>query len=259
MEQEVAAHRSRGYHSREKRLPSILSLITREQYEMITTDSDRPVVIQGSAGSGKTTVALHRLGWLLHEENSKAQAQNTRVIVMNKSLQAYVCATLPSMGISGVETVTFNSWALSIIRHATNGRAFFKSRELPRFIEEIKFSEGVLAALSLFVDRQTRGVSAAVTEKFSRRPQLLERWKQAHSKSSLPRLRDFIHDVKESNLGEGEKKKALGFLQTLLIGLEDHIGNLYDLLSDKDLLAGCFFLPAILRLLYPWSHEPILF
>ena len=244
VEQEVAVHRSRGRHSREKRLPSILSLITREQYEMITTDSDRPVVIQGSAGSGKTTVALHRLGWLLHEENSKARAQNTRVIVMNKSLQVYVCATLPSMGIRGVETVTFNSWALSIIRQATDGRAFFKFRELPGFIEEIKFSEGILAALSLFVDRQAQSVSAAVAEEFPRRPQLLEWWKQTHSKAPLPRLRDFIHDVRESDLDKGEKKKSLEFLQTLLTGLEDHIGNLYDLLSDKDLLTGCLALGA---------------
>ena len=72
VEDEIAAHRSRAAGSTEKRLPSILSLITKEQFELITSDSERPVIIQGSAGSGKTTVALHRLAWLLHEKNSLA-------------------------------------------------------------------------------------------------------------------------------------------------------------------------------------------
>ncbi|KMP10923.1 hypothetical protein UR09_04855 [Candidatus Nitromaritima sp. SCGC AAA799-A02] len=238
-EQEIAAHRSRGYQSREKRLPSILSLITREQFDMITTDPDRPVIIQGSAGSGKTTVALHRLGWLLHEDNSHASSGNTRVIVMNKSLQVYVCATLPSMGIQGVETVTFNSWALSIIRHATGGQAFFKFRELPGFVEEIKFSEGILIALSQLVDRQTREVDAAVEKEFFFHPQLLECWKQGSATAVLPRLNDFMHDVKTSDLPDKDKKKSLEFLQTVLVDQEDYVGNLYDLMSDKKRLASC--------------------
>ena len=112
VDSEIAAHRSRGLHSKSKSLPSILSLITKEQFELITTDPERPVIIQGSAGSGKTTVALHRLAWLLHEKNSNVKAEKTRVIVMNKSLAVYVSATLPSMGIDGVQTTTFNSCLL---------------------------------------------------------------------------------------------------------------------------------------------------
>ncbi|NIQ01403.1 MAG: hypothetical protein GWM98_14245, partial [Nitrospinaceae bacterium] len=104
------------------------------------------MVIQGSAGSGKTTVALHRLAWLLHADNSRVRPQNTRVMVMNKSLQIYVSSTLPALGISEVETTTFTGWALSIIRRATRGRAQFQFRNLPAFVEEIKFSEGMLQA-----------------------------------------------------------------------------------------------------------------
>ena len=161
-EEEIAAHRSRGLNSSEKRLPNILSLITSEQFEMITTDPNRPVIIQGSAGSGKTTVALHRLGWLLHKGNSHARAENTRVIVMNKSLQIYVSSTLPSMGITGVETVTFNSWALSIIRNAIKGNVFFKYRDLPDFVERIKFSDEILKALSHFVDQKIKDVDLMI-------------------------------------------------------------------------------------------------
>ena len=45
------------------------------------------------------------------------------------------------MGINGVDAVTFNSWALSIIRNATREKIFFKHRELPEFIEKINSKE----------------------------------------------------------------------------------------------------------------------
>jgi len=241
-EQEIAAHRSRGLESNEKRLPNILSLITNEQFEMITTDPKRPVIIQGSAGSGKTTVALHRLGWLLHKGNSHARAENTRVIVMNKSLQIYVSSTLPSMGINGVDAITFNSWALSVIRHATKGKAFFKYRELPEFVEKIKFSNGILGALSQFVSQQVRDVDAVISREFLTNEKLFKLWKESHNKPIQPRLKDFKHDVSESNLPIKEKQVALDYVQNLLTDQEDYVGDLYKLLSDEKLLGS--FLPA---------------
>ena len=240
-EEEIAAHRSRGLQSNEKRLPNILSLITNEQFEMITTDPKMPVIIQGSAGSGKTTVALHRLGWLLHEGNSHARAENTRVIVMNKSLQIYVSSTLPSMGIKGVDAVTFNSWALSIIRHTVKGKVFFKYRELPEFVEKIKFSNGILGALSRFVNQKVLSVDGAISKEFSNKEKLLAIWKGSHSKALHPRLKDFKHDVSESDLPDKEKQLALNYVQNLLTDQEDYIGDFYDLLSDGKLLSS--FLP----------------
>jgi len=241
-EEEIAAHRSRGLNSSEKRLPNILSLITSEQFEMITTDPNRPVIIQGSAGSGKTTVALHRLGWLLHKGNSHARAENTRVIVMNKSLQIYVSSTLPSMGITGVETVTFNSWALSIIRNAIKGNVFFKYRDLPDFVERIKFSDEILKALSHFVDQKIKDVDLMIFHEFAAKDKLLQIWKGSNGKALQPRLKDFKHDVSKSDLIDKEKKTALDYVQALLAKQEDFIGDLYDLLSDEKLLSS--FLPA---------------
>ena len=240
-EQEIAAHRSRGLKSNEKRLPNILSLITSEQFEMITTDPDRPVVIQGSAGSGKTTVALHRLGWLLHRGNSHARPGNTQMIVMNKSLQVYVSSTLPSMGINGVETVTFNGWALSIIRNAVRGKVIFKFRDLPEFVERIKFSDGILNALSRFVEQKAKNIDVAIIKKFSRHEKLLEIWKRSCGKAIHPRLTDFKHDVSETDFPAKEKQVALNFVKNLLSDQEDYIEDLYSLLSDEKLVGS--FLP----------------
>ena len=231
---EIAAHRSRGLKSREKSLPNILSLITKEQFELITTDPERPVIIQGSAGSGKTTVALHRLAWLLHEKNSDVQAEKTRVIVMNKSLAVYVSATLPSMGIDGVQTTTFNSWALSIIRKSVRGQPFFKYLNIPSFIEEIKFSEEILKALSGWVEKQSAVLDQKIKIQFGSRPAYYENWIKSKDKPILVRLRDFSHEVKTSKLPDAEKKEKLGFIKKQIFSFEDYLQDLYELLSDVD-------------------------
>jgi|FLOH01.1.fsa_nt_gi DNA helicase II / ATP-dependent DNA helicase PcrA len=238
VEGEVAAHRSRTAHSTEKRLPSILSLITKDQFELITSDAERPVIIQGSAGSGKTTVALHRLAWLLHEGNSQARAKNTRVVVMNKSLQIYVSATLPSMGIEGVQTSTFNSWALSVIGKAVRGRPFFKFLTVPSFVEEIKFSEEILKALEGWVDKQSRSLNGEIERVFKPWPGQLKSWKKAEGTALLPRLKDFTHDVKESGLPKVDKDQCLEFLKRKIFDLEDYVQDIYNLLSDSEHLKG---------------------
>ena len=238
VEDEIVAHRSRGMGSKEKRLPNILSLITKDQFELITSNPERPVIIQGSAGSGKTTVALHRLAWLLHEENSFAQAKNTRVVVMNKSLQIYVCATLPSMGIEGVETLTFNGWALSIIRKAVRGRPFFKFLNVPSFVEEIKFSEEILKALEGWVEKQNCALDAQVKEIFKKWPGLLKSWTKTNNTAVLPRLKDFAHDVKESSLPKYDKDQCLAFLKRKSFDMEDYVQDVYNLLHDSGHLKG---------------------
>jgi DNA helicase II / ATP-dependent DNA helicase PcrA len=236
VEDEIAAHRSRASGSTEKRLPSILSLITKEQFELITSDPERPVIIQGSAGSGKTTVALHRLAWLLHEKNSFVKAQNTRVVVMNKSLQIYVSATLPSMGIDGVKASTFNSWALSIIGKAVRGRPFFKFLNVPSFVEEIKFSEEILSALEGWVKKQYQSLNAEVEQLLKKWPGQIKSWMKTEGTALLPRLKDFIHDIKGSSLPKFDKDKCLELLERKRFDLEDYVQDVYNLLSDSKYL-----------------------
>lgn len=97
------------------RLPPILSLITAEQFDLITKDPDKPLVIQGVAGSGKTTVALHRLAWLLHEDNSDCRPEDSLVVMYNRALKTYVESTLPELDVRNVPIKTFYQWAHQIL------------------------------------------------------------------------------------------------------------------------------------------------
>jgi len=103
-------------------LPPILSLITADQFELITSNPQKPMVIQGIAGSGKTTVALHRLAWLLHEDNSDACSEKSLVVMYNRSLKAYVETTLPELKIEGVAIQTYTQWVNEILNDIMGAR-----------------------------------------------------------------------------------------------------------------------------------------
>lgn len=101
------------------RLPDLLPLITPEQFRTITEEASSAVLIQGIAGSGKTAVALHRLSWLLHEDNSDLTPSEARVIVISPLLKSYIRRTLDAMEFNGVPVLTFSQWvAESLIKIA---------------------------------------------------------------------------------------------------------------------------------------------
>ena len=119
---------SEGHHQ-SGGLPHILSLITPEQFALISEQAHTPLLIQGIAGSGKTSVALHRLAFLLHEDNSDVRPENVLFVVLSATLKQYVCGTLPAIGVEGVRVLTFSEWV-----------AFQFQDALPRFVS----SDGTL-------------------------------------------------------------------------------------------------------------------
>ncbi|MBL7684544.1 MAG: AAA family ATPase [Deltaproteobacteria bacterium] len=152
--------------SHDGHLPPILSLITAEQYRLITSHPQKPMVIQGIAGSGKTTVALHRLAWLLHENNSSAQPEKCLVVMFNRSLKAYVETTLPELKIKSVPIRTFSQWSNDLLNDLIGPRprgSFEKGRELELF----KSSSLCLKHLYDFVEKNPHQAQKSfVTELF---------------------------------------------------------------------------------------------
>ena len=80
----------------DKHLPDIAGLIDPEQFALITRPSTGFVVIRGTAGSGKTTVALHRIAYLAYDDASIDSAQ-TLVVVFSPALRDYVSHVLPAL------------------------------------------------------------------------------------------------------------------------------------------------------------------
>jgi DNA helicase IV len=81
----------------------IVATIQADQYRLITRDPDRPLVIQGGPGTGKTAVGLHRASWLLY--TTREQGSRARVLVVgpNRTFMEYVSHVLPALGEHAVE------------------------------------------------------------------------------------------------------------------------------------------------------------
>ena len=94
----------------DKHLPDIAGLIDPKQFELIARPSAGFVVVRGTAGSGKTTVALHRIAYLAYRDERIDSAQ-TLVVVFSPALRDYVSHVLPALGVGRVQVRTFHDWA----------------------------------------------------------------------------------------------------------------------------------------------------
>jgi DNA helicase-2/ATP-dependent DNA helicase PcrA len=98
-----------------QKLKDIVSTIQAQQNDIIREEINKPVVIQGVAGSGKTTILLHRLAYLFYTYKETIRAERSLVIGPNKVFLDYIADVLPSLGVEHVETNTYMFWAKNIL------------------------------------------------------------------------------------------------------------------------------------------------
>ena len=161
--------------SSDNTLPEIASLLTADQFSLIENNLERALLIQGVAGSGKTTIAVHRLSWIIGGTAALAQSEKVLAIVLSQSLKNYITKTLPKLGIEGVKIETTQEWFASQIcslfpeyveLHAMRGEFIPRRPDspCPASIERAKRSLAVLGALEEYVANNPASKNQSATE-----------------------------------------------------------------------------------------------
>tara|TARA_X000001036_G_scaffold150571_1_gene143037 strand:+ start:2652 stop:5093 length:2442 start_codon:yes stop_codon:yes gene_type:complete len=94
----------------DKHLRQITALVDPQQFEIITHSDYGIILIQGGAGSGKTTVALHRLAYLMTKKPQYFKPKTVLPIVFGHALANYMSRVLPALGVKGVVPQIYHKW-----------------------------------------------------------------------------------------------------------------------------------------------------
>ena len=89
------------------RLREVVTTIQAEQNAVIRADPMQPLCVQGVAGSGKTTIALHRIAWILYRLQKTLQPHQLLILAPNPLFLSYISKVLPDLGVDDVRQTTF--------------------------------------------------------------------------------------------------------------------------------------------------------
>lgn len=102
-------------NSSSEKMTNIVNTIQKEQNEIIRNVSDKYLIVQGIAGSGKTSVALHRIAYLLYKEKNLT-SNNVLIFSPNDVFSQYISNVLPELGEDNVLQTTFSDFATAYIK-----------------------------------------------------------------------------------------------------------------------------------------------
>ncbi|WP_047153492.1 RNA polymerase recycling motor HelD [Aneurinibacillus tyrosinisolvens] len=91
-------------------MKSIVATIQREQNQIIRNEKSRLLIVQGAAGSGKTSAALQRVAYLLYRYRETLRAENIMLFSPNPMFNSYVSTVLPELGEENMQQTTFQEY-----------------------------------------------------------------------------------------------------------------------------------------------------
>ncbi len=150
-----------------KHMGSIVTTIQQEQNQIIRNITDKVLLVQGIAGSGKSSVALHRIAYLLYKEKHLTSA-NVLIFSPNDIFSEYISNVLPELGEENVLQTTFSDFAKAFVK------GFNKIESFSEFIErhynsrickktyntiKFKFSDEYTNELNIFLAKHTTEIA----------------------------------------------------------------------------------------------------
>ena len=196
----------------DKHLPEIAALIDPEQWSLITADDSQLVVIRGVAGSGKTTVALHRLAYLNYKDKRRFRADRMLVVVWGDALRRFIGRVLPDLGVRGTQVRTYAFWAAMHRERLFPMLPKRRNEDTPAAVTRIKLHPAMLPILERYVARKKAPATMA---------QALDDW--AEVLSNVRALKRGLNAKAAGAFSLAEIERFVAYTSRQIDALNDHL------------------------------------
>jgi DNA helicase-2/ATP-dependent DNA helicase PcrA len=221
----------------DRTLPEIAALIDKDQFELITQPDSGIVVIQGGAGSGKTTVALHRIAYLNFQDGRRFKANHMLFVVPTHALVRYVAGVLPALGVAGVPVVTYTGWARTTRMRCFPDAPVKYNADPPDQVSRVKKHPALLPMLERWVEQQAQDIGRDVAEVAQA---ALTEWNRLVSRPLVPRIAALAKWTKTAQLESNVRVALEGVVKRWKKRADDCVLDWAELLTDPVVLAAGF-------------------
>lgn len=232
--------------SSDDKMKNIVATIQRDQNAVIRDETTPVMIIQGVAGSGKTSIALHRIAFLLYRFRDEIRARDILVISPNKVFSDYISNVLPELGEEHIPETGMEDIANQLFENKVQFQTFFEQVALlleqhdAAFIERIRFkaSFDFLASLNRYLIHIENNYFDFTELKVGKVmlpfPFIQERFRAYHRMPLLKRFPEVVRDVSNHLRNVVQRKLTGEEKNTIWQGIPKmfRFGSAFDLYRD---------------------------
>ena len=224
----------------DKRLQEITALIDKQQFELITRPESGVVLIQGGAGSGKTTVALHRVAYLAFQDDRRFAPDKMLIVVFNEALVEYIRHVLPALGVAGVQVTTYRRWTAALLKRLQLELPGRRTESTPEPVVRFKKHPVIVTMIDELIAEDLANVEQSLRERLGDRPrgdEVLAHWRAA---AKLPpsmrgrRALNWLIEGEGRHLPAKTRAAAETSLRSFVDAVDDLLADWAELFGDRE-------------------------
>jgi DNA helicase-2/ATP-dependent DNA helicase PcrA len=207
--------------SSDDKMKNIVATIQRDQNAVIRNETAPVMIIQGVAGSGKTSIALHRIAFLLYRFRDELSAKDILIISPNKVFADYISNVLPELGESHIPEMGMEELAAEVLENKFRFQTFFEqvsvllNKPQDSFIERIRFKSNFefLSKLNQYLIHIENNFFEAIELRIGKvivpSPFIHEKFKAYHRIPLLKRFMEVVKDI-QNYVRDNVQRKLTG-------------------------------------------------